>query len=1484
MATRGGVNASDATQQLRDLLKLDRQPEQRDPLSAADPAVVSYNGQLNGMAATAMSEVPGAESACSMSAGAVDAAAVLPGPAPHLVDSQQITLTGDDKAGAVPVNAREVVVISSDASSLSSPSSGSNQVKIQPVTRYDWEHRYYPGNMIAVSSTYLAYIIPKPQAMVRVLHAPTAERTLLKGFTGAVTDLAFAHLGSSRLACVDEAGNLFVWQFSQDSCGKIATKQLLQAMRPVGTPLSELRRIQWCPFIYGNSDRESESDGEEDVGKMLALFHPDRAEAWDQDVIVPTSGPFKPVAVTDIKNRITTVRGHEGAVNTGALSPDGAILATAGQDGLVKFWQMYAESQDTPSCLHKWEPHNGMPVSCLLFCDNYKRKEGGEQYWRFVLTGTNQNQELKVWCTVTWTCLQTLRFSPDSAIKLSLDITAQYLVLSDVQRKVLYVLELIQNKDGHAYFSSLAEYLLTHPMLSFGIREVTPHRAGRQSEHQEDGEVDAADGVEDEAEVTGGVLIKINCVHTRALENVQILFCPPSTSGAAPPALSVSSSASHEDMVLRDRLSDISSDLPIEENSSQSSDFQRTFDDNRRDDILGRVDLGGGAALLSPGLGGGAGELARPEDFMSPLTPAGALPDDAKLQLKTPDDFMSSLVPKQLGLGSPTGSGSSLTAVTMIGSNVLSQSPLMSPVSSMTLTPGSSLHSSLSMPPGGPHSGASPLAMADLTNASPPRELRSPDVISSASSNSTLPQVIPEVASEAVQRGLRDSAEQGARLGSPPEQSGLLGQAGSRSRSPDAPSRGSFGSMDAPPLDAGPRLVSPLGQSSLGTVAGQRQMPDNVLRGNYSLGRHSPSEAGAHLAPLARQAAPGQVVGPQRAAEKEDPPRQLYGQQQQQQQEQQQDAASTSPAWPAAPDLTRETRSGVKVSSDEDLAMRRQRASPSRERQHLTAEQQESQDASSEHSDQDEEVAFLSSPAGVVAGAGAAGIAGPHRGPPSQPGFRDQKGRVSPRLSPKSRRRATREESERASHPSASDQAREDGQAAMLACFTTLQTKLAAIWSRQEEMIHGMEAREEALNNALLSHMEASLAKSREQDQTWFTAKLQQHEDRERALQQQLQHNLTQAMSGVVAARLDKGMRDEVKKIFPQAIAKAVEPLAAQLTSTMAAKLTAAEVSTRDGIAKMVKAKAISDAIGKAAAECLQGPMQVAFREAFQGSAAPVFDRACQALMQQINEVFHRGTHEYVQQLESHLAARRQADQGALEGMGTQLQQTLMAMQASIQQLAPALSASVHTDIQAQMRDVSCSLQEGLTGTVRRVVREEMALALKEQHATVTNSIMQAVRSAASTPVPSAHHPPIDFRVQQEHIMQLLQQGQINQAFQQALTAADLELVLFVCETVDPAQVFIPGSCPLTQPVLLSLVQQLSMDLAVHTKTTLRFLEEAVMSLDPQHSITREHSATVLVPVQQKMHAFLAADQRGQFSKQARILLMAVGSLLNRHS
>lgn len=76
----------------------------------------------------------------------------------------------------------------------------------------------------------------------------------------------------------------------------------------------------------------------------------------------------------------------------------------------------------------------------------------------------------------------------------------------------------------------------------------------------------------------------------------------------------------------------------------------------------------------------------------------------------------------------------------------------------------------------------------------------------------------------------------------------------------------------------------------------------------------------------------------------------------------------------------------------------------------------------------------------------------------------------------------------------------------------------------------------------------------------------------------------------------------------------------------------------------------------------------------------------------------------------------------------------------------------------------SPSLQDSILGHVQRIVKTVVSLAMKEQQAAVTSSIMQAMRSAAGTPVPTAH---LDYQTQQANILQLLQQGQLNQAFQQ---------------------------------------------------------------------------------------------------------------------
>lgn len=76
-------------------------------------------------------------------------------------------------------------------------------------------------------------------------------------------------------------------------------------------------------------------------------------------------------------------------------------------------------------------------------------------------------------------------------------------------------------------------------------------------------------------------------------------------------------------------------------------------------------------------------------------------------------------------------------------------------------------------------------------------------------------------------------------------------------------------------------------------------------------------------------------------------------------------------------------------------------------------------------------------------------------------------------------------------------------------------------------------------------------------------------------------------------------------------------------------------------------------------------------------------------------------------------------------------------------------------------------MQDSILNHVQRIIKEEVNQAMKEQQAAVTSSIMHAMRSAAGTPIPSSH---FDFQSQQTHILQLLQQGHLNQAFQQVFT------------------------------------------------------------------------------------------------------------------
>lgn len=1376
MASGSNMDIEGATQHLRDILKLDRSGA--DAQSPDGQRKSSFNGELNGLLGAT-----GLLGNTDHSGNFTESTLPISQDMGSERDTQIICLSGDNGSTCKPITSNNVEIVASQDSAINSKARGSNKVKIQPVAKYDWEHKYYYGRLIAVSNSFLAYAIKgaNNQSMIRVLSVGFTERALLKGFTGAVTDLAFAHLDSSLLGCVDEAGNLVVWQLTC-TASKILDEVVVHIHRPDNTPLNPYRRIIWCPYILDGNE-----ENQDDTSQTLALLHEDRAEVWDLEVL-RANGYNWPVDASDVKDGLITVKGHTQRVSEGALSPDGTVLATASHDGYIKFWQIYIEGgQDKPRCLHELRPHGGRPLSCLLFCDNHKRQDPEVPFWRFLITGADQNQELKMWCTVSWTCLQTINFTPDPynstippSLKASLDLSAEYLILSDVQRKVLYVMELQQNLEkGKASFTAVSEFLLTHPVLSFGVRDVMQSRLQHTEvlPAEEEGESLTTECTQGPAESKPGIQIKLYCVHTKSLQDVQILFQPNVGSSSVD---FLPHSDSQDGFGFSDHFTDQSSDK--DSTSGSQTDLRKIPSLSAPTDFL----------TNSEAIGGSMPKLMTPDAFMTPSTSVPV---------------------------SPGSSASSLTIVTATSSNSdstnramddVTQSPCRVDNNSILGLPSSS-NSPRAVPALMPAldtiqapSGIQVLDPPLLPPMASPTRARSPDVISSAST--VMSQDMPEIASQTLQRGLVSTME------SLPLSSLLTDSMASAASALHLLTSPRASNNSLLPLELGGAEV-PVS----GSLEAENRLSNTPSLLESALSQESPG--------VGAEASEGSV--------------------------------GHTP-WPAAPDITRETRNslrdnGIVDCSREDSKDGLLNSTYHRRSYHLTAN--DSKDPGAELSDPDDEVGSLGSSSGNCASRSS------HRIP-----VKDWKS--SPRGSPKLKRKNKRDDGESSQFRQLSP-----GQ-----INSEVQDELLVLLRSQQKELTELRGQIEAMKCSVMSQVEHALSCHQEQEQRRLERLLADTQNQQQQLQEHLSQNLSQTLSAALTNRMDRVLRDEMKKTVPQTISKGLEPVTGLMNNTIAAKLTAVEVTLKDNVTKVVKSKNTTDAIGRAAAEAMQGPIQAAYKDAFQTVVLPVFERGCQSMFQQINDSFKQGTLEYIQQLEGHVKNRKQKEQEARDPMIVQLQQMIDSFQNSTEQLSNSITANVRAEVQHQVQIMVANLQESILSHVQRIVKGEVSLAMKEQQAVVTSSIMQAMRSAAGTPVPTAH---LDFQTQQANILQLLQQGQLNQAFQQALSATDLNLVLYVCETIDSQQVFGQHPCPLSQPVLLSLIQQLSSNLSSRSDLKISYLEDAVINLDHSDPLTRDHMASVLAQVRPKLMAYMQQDTQSPLGKRARRLMMMLQGVVN---
>ncbi|XP_048508923.1 enhancer of mRNA-decapping protein 4 isoform X4 [Athalia rosae] len=428
-----------------------------------------------------------------------------------------------------------VELFSTDVTIVPSPGGhdhGSSKVKLKNIVDFTWELRFYTGQLLAVhmSGKYLAYGIKAGGTgggVVRVVYKDREQRALLRGMKGAVQDLAFAHINSALLACIDHSGSLFVHSIESMPL-KLVCTLILQVDAEDTSPTSH--RVIWCPYIP--EDEPAEGD---EVSKLLVLTRGSKAELWSVAAVAARLGPG-PIKVSDVSQNeewggMMEINQHSGTIVEATFSPDGTALATASLDGEIKFFQVYMQSNNTqhgnqqqPRCLHQWRPHAGRPISSLFFLDDHKNYQPDAQFWRFAVTGCDNNSELKVWSCESWTCLQTIKFAPlngkTPVLKAGLDLSAGYLLLSDIYNKVLYILSLAKDSaDALACVNTISEFLLPYPILSFGIVDAGQRRVRPTGESLED-----LCPLEDESE--DQLVVRMYLVQPKSLQECHIAFRP----------------------------------------------------------------------------------------------------------------------------------------------------------------------------------------------------------------------------------------------------------------------------------------------------------------------------------------------------------------------------------------------------------------------------------------------------------------------------------------------------------------------------------------------------------------------------------------------------------------------------------------------------------------------------------------------------------------------------------------------------------------------------------------------------------------------------------------------------------------------------------------------------------------------------------------------------------------------------------------------